>query len=90
MAMHISGSGEGGNGRVHPVADPVFPRRGGGEPIREIGSKAYYLARFFAENYMKMKEIRPRLRASPVALPPDPTRGEITGSSRNSVWPTLC
>ena len=39
------------------VADPGFPRREA--PTLEFGPKAYYLARFFAKNCTKMKEIGP-------------------------------
>ena len=31
-----------------------------GAPTPEFVAKTYYLARFFAENYMRMKEIGPR------------------------------
>ena len=43
---------------MRSVVDPGFARRGGGTP--EFVARTYYLARFFAENWMKMKKIRPR------------------------------
>ena len=45
------------------VVDPGSPRKG--VPTPEFGAKISYLARFFAKNCMKMKEIGPRGGAHP-------------------------
>ena len=58
---------------MQPVADPEFPRREGA-PTPEFGAKTYYLARFFAENCMKMKEIGPRLETR---APLDPRKATM-------------
>ena len=49
------------------VADPGYLRQG--VPIPGFGSKTHYLARFFAENCMKMKEIEPKEGCASLASP---------------------
>ena len=43
---------------MYSVADPRFSREGG--VTLEFGAKTYYLAKFSAENCMKIKEIGPK------------------------------
>ena len=50
------------------MADPEFPRRGMPTPVFE--AKTYYLARFLAENCMKVKEIGPGVRVPSAPLDP--------------------
>ena len=55
-----------------PVADPGFPRYGA--PTPKVGALTYYLANFFPENWMKMKEIGPTGDVRPWRPPPPPHR----------------
>ena len=41
----------------HAVADPGFPRRGGGANFPKMGTKTYYVAKLFPKNAWKWKNL---------------------------------
>ena len=51
------------------MGDPEFTRWGGGAPTPGFWTKTYYLARFFSENYMKMKEVGQNRGCASLAQP---------------------
>ena len=42
-----------------PVADPGFPRRGGGVPTSKVGAQTYYLIKCFPKTAWKWKNLDP-------------------------------
>ena len=54
---------------VYAVADPEFPRRGGGAPTPKVGAKTYYLAKFPLKTAWKWKKLDPEGGRVPGAPP---------------------